>query len=396
MITIIRTTTDITTIYITMDMDMDTIIMAIAIAIMGTIIMAIAIAIMGTIIMAIAIAIMGTIITTMITIMFTIRSAFDRNYLLMARSLAVARRLLNGNVDLDIDAMIHSYSDPPFTILTHPHSAGFAFHVALTGLGYVLLFDAFGVLNIFISNVISTDTNMKQSTVKHPFGIERFEVLFGLFNAIYLLFIGMNMLKESLEHLMLEDDHHGGGMDHGSVVRIPIFWALVGLGSTIISAGYQNHKQFCSLLNPGTKSMTLPVFRNQFTMTVLGSVAGVLLVAAFPRIESLDKVVAIIQSIVFFYLGGPLTKVLGMILLQTTPPRALESVEEAIRQLSFTNPAIVRIERSHLWTNTYGQMIGTLIVGVAKGSDEQAILASIHGRLMSEGISELTVQLVQH
>lgn len=44
--------------------------------------------------------------------------------------------------------------------------------------------------------------------------VQRFEILFGLFNAIFLLFIGMNMLKESLEHLMLEDDHHGG--DHGA------------------------------------------------------------------------------------------------------------------------------------------------------------------------------------
>jgi len=42
--------------------------------------------------------------------------------------------------------------------------------LAITGLGYMLLFDAFGVLNIFISSVIHTDINMKKSTVKHPFG----------------------------------------------------------------------------------------------------------------------------------------------------------------------------------------------------------------------------------
>lgn len=34
----------------------------------------------------------------------------------------------------------------------------------------MLLFDAFGVLNIFISSVIHTDISMKKSTVKHPFG----------------------------------------------------------------------------------------------------------------------------------------------------------------------------------------------------------------------------------
>lgn len=126
------------------------------------------------------------------------------------------------------------------------------------------------------------------------------------------------------------------------------------------------------------------------------------MVAMFPRWDSLDKIVAIGQAIVMFWLGGPLTKVLGMILLQTAPPRALDALEDAIRQLSGTNPAIQRIERAHVWTNTVGQLIGTLIVSVAKGCDEQAILASIHERLKGfldmdgqvDGSGELTVQLV--
>jgi len=46
--------------------------------------------------------------------------------------------------------------------------------------------------------------------------IQRFEVLFGLSNAIFLLFIGMNMLKESLEHMMLEDGHHGNDNERGT------------------------------------------------------------------------------------------------------------------------------------------------------------------------------------
>ncbi|KAF9214659.1 Endoplasmic reticulum zinc transporter [Podila verticillata] len=306
--------------------------------------------------------------------------------------------------------LLHSF----IAVMTWVSGMG-AGSLAITGLGYMLLFDAFGVLNIFISSVIHTDINMKKSTVKHPFGVQRFEILFGLFNAIFLLFIGMNMLKESLEHLMLEDDHHGG-KDHGPAVRVPLFWTFVALGATLISSlGYQNHKQFCALMSTNSmassqstfgrsESKLLTLTRNQFTLTTLGCVAGVFLVAAFPRLDSLDKMVAIIQSMIMFYLGGPLAKVLGMILLQTTPPRALEGVEDAFRQLSSTNPAIIRIERSHVWTNTYGQLIGTLIVGVAKGSDEQAILAQIHKRLQafldidgkSEGAGELTVQLVQH
>ncbi|KAF9320932.1 hypothetical protein BG003_004214 [Podila horticola] len=268
---------------------------------------------------------------------------------------------------------------------------------------------------ITITDTIIMGTTMDTTTTMPTTPVQRFEILFGLFNAIFLLFIGMNMLKESLEHLMLEDDHHGGN-DHGPVVRVPLFWTFVALGATLISSlGYQNHKQFCVLMSSNSMASSQSTFgrsesklvtlaRNQFTLTTLGCVAGVFLVAAFPRLDSLDKMVAIAQSVIMFYLGGPLAKVLGMILLQTTPPRALEGVEDAFRQLSSTNPAIIRIERSHVWTNTYGQLIGTLIVGVAKGADEQAILAQIHNRLQafldidgkSEGAGELTVQLVQH
>ncbi|KAF9166002.1 Endoplasmic reticulum zinc transporter [Mortierella sp. AD010] len=286
--------------------------------------------------------------------------------------------------------------------------------LSIIGLSYMMLFDAFGVLNIFISSVIHTDLKMKRSTVKNPFGVQRFEILFGLFNAIFLLFIGMNMLKESLEHLMLEDDHHSG--EHGAVVRVPLFWTLIGLGATLVSSlGYQNHQQFCLLLksksltstqstyNRPNSSKLAVIAQNQFTLTSLGCVAGIFLVALFPHVDSLDKLVAIGQSIAMFILGGPLTKVLGMILLQTTPPKALEGVEEGIRQLSANNPAIIRMERAHVWTNTYGQLIGTLVVSVTKGADEQAILSSIHQSLhgfldldaQSEGTGELTVQLVQ-
>ncbi|KAG0062580.1 Endoplasmic reticulum zinc transporter [Linnemannia elongata] len=286
---------------------------------------------------------------------------------------------------------------------------------AIIGLSYMLLFDAFGILNIFVSSVIHTDIKMKKSTVKHPFGVQRFEILFGLFNAIFLLFIGMNMLKESLEHLMLEDDHHGG--DHGAVVRVPVFWTLVALGATLVSSlGYQNHKQFCLLLNANGHVSTQAAFgrsdssklvslaSNKFTLTSLACVVGVLLVAMFPKFDALDKMIAIGQSIVMFSLGGPLAKVLGMLLLQTTPPRAMETIEDTVRQLSAVNPAILRMERAHVWTNTFGQLIGTVVISVAKGADEQAILASIHQSLagfldldaQSEGTGELTVQLIQN
>ncbi|KAG0233235.1 Endoplasmic reticulum zinc transporter [Actinomortierella wolfii] len=254
-------------------------------------------------------------------------------------------------------------------------------------------------------------SRFQKSTVRYPFGVQRIEVLFGLSNAIFLLFIGMNMLKESLEHLMLEGEHHGG--DHHG--RIPLFWTIIGLGATLVgSIGYQNHEQFCLLLqaNNGSGSSTwssaagysqrsLPVTRNQFSLATLACAAGVVLVWLLPAADSLDKLVAIGQSIVMFALGGPLTKVLGMILLQTTPPMALESVEDAVRQLAATDGSILGLERAHVWANTYNQLVGTVVVRIAKEADEAVALKAIQQRLFSVldvdphalGAGELTVQV---
>ncbi|KAG0254262.1 Endoplasmic reticulum zinc transporter [Actinomortierella ambigua] len=268
--------------------------------------------------------------------------------------------------------------------------------LAISGLGYMLMFDAFGILNIFVSSVVHTDGRFKKSTVRYPFGVQRIEVLFGLSNAIFLLFIGMNMLKESLEHMMLEGDHHGAGDHHDATVRIPLFWTILGLGATLVGAiGYQNHKQFCLLLQAGSghggtwssaaayNQKTLSILHNQYSLATLACVAGVILVWLLPAVDSLDNMVAIAQSVVMFALGGPLTKVLGMILLQTTPPMALEGVEDAVRQLASTDGSILGLDRSHVWANTYGQLVGTLVVRIAKEADEAATLRTIQQRLFS-------------
>ncbi|KAF9976557.1 Endoplasmic reticulum zinc transporter [Actinomortierella ambigua] len=268
--------------------------------------------------------------------------------------------------------------------------------LAISGLGYMLMFDTFGILNIFVSSVVHTDGRFTKSTVRYPFGVQRIEVLAGLSNAIFLLFIGMNMLKESLEHLMLEGDHHGSGDHHGAIVRVPLFWTILGLGATLVGAiGHQNHKQFCLLLqagNSGSNSWssaaaynqrTLSMMHNQFSLATLACIAGVVLVWLFPMVDSLDNLVAIGQSVVMFALGLPLTKVLGMILLQTTPPMALESVEDAVRQLAATDGSILGLDRSHVWANTYGQLVGTLVVRIAKEADEAVALKTIQQRLFS-------------
>lgn len=79
----------------------------------------------------------------------------------------------------------------------------------MTGFGYMVVFDAFGVLTHYVANVLLSYRELRQSSLKQPYGLRRYEVIVSFANTIYLLFAAMYMTKESLEHLMLEgaDDH---------------------------------------------------------------------------------------------------------------------------------------------------------------------------------------------
>ncbi|CAJ0754941.1 6720_t:CDS:2 [Entrophospora sp. SA101] len=113
---------------------------------------------------------------------------------------------------------------------------------ALTGFAYLVIFDAMGIFTIFISTVLITYRSLREPTIKNPFGVQRYEILFGFINILYLLFVALYILKEGLEHLLLEtsEEHY----DHNFV--FPLYWVILALGVTLISAiNYRNHKGFC-------------------------------------------------------------------------------------------------------------------------------------------------------
>ncbi|CAH1762713.1 3850_t:CDS:2 [Entrophospora sp. SA101] len=82
--------------------------------------------------------------------------------------------------------------------------------LALTGFAYLVIFDAMGIFTIFISTVLITYRSLREPTIKNPFGVQRYEILFGFINILYLLFVALYILKEGLEHLLLEtsEEHY--------------------------------------------------------------------------------------------------------------------------------------------------------------------------------------------
>ncbi|CAG8482193.1 300_t:CDS:2 [Acaulospora morrowiae] len=287
--------------------------------------------------------------------------------------------------------------------------------LAVTGFSYLVIFDALGVFTTFISSVLATYRTLKVSSIRNPFGVQRYEILFGFTSTIYLLFVGLYMLKEGLEHLILEtsEDHF-----HGNSAPLPLIWILLAIGATLISAiCYRNHIEFCALLKsissnggmhqPDAWQLNDEFFMtitNPFTITTLFCGAGVIVISILmeqnQHLGWLDNALSILEAISMFYLAGPVAVALGKILLQTTPDAAVRSLDEYLREIQL-DPTILALTATHFWQNSYGQLVGTLCVHVNQDANEQAVLANVYTRLSpffinnNGGGGELTVQIVK-
>ncbi|RUS22598.1 cation efflux family-domain-containing protein [Jimgerdemannia flammicorona] len=302
----------------------------------------------------------------------------------------------------------------------------------MAGFAYLVIFDALGMLNIFISSVVTSNREFREANLKRPFGVthtlflplplaisvlrlysaQRSEIVFALATTLFLLFAAMYTTKESIEHMMLEEAGEKAGAKHevsggfgvGSIVMMMIAVAV----TLISSVGFSNHRNFAQILRTNTTthgvtystiypqrpSAVTVVFNNIFTVATLSCAATVILAALFDHAASAgshddhhagyaDKLASFAESFVMFYLGGPTAAAIAKMLLQTSPDTVSGGLEMRLREIQ-QDPSVLSIDRAHFWQNTYGQYVGTLEVRARPDASEQHVLQLVHQKL--EGV----------
>ncbi|ORX52058.1 cation efflux protein [Hesseltinella vesiculosa] len=277
--------------------------------------------------------------------------------------------------------------------------------LAMLGFAYLVFFDALGVLNGFVSNVIRTQPAFVAANTKRPFGAHRLEIIVAMANTVYLLFATMQTTKESLEHFLLEG-HHGGGEEHteAGLGLLSYVVLVLAIGTCFFaSVTLRNHENFVRFLRRtpptvqgfsyhvlnGTRGNPLHVIlSNVYSLCIVGSGLVVCLFNFFGLITpTIDKCLALGEAVLMFYLGYPTAKALANLLLQTSPNTVRHSVDHRLAEIR-QNPSILRIERVHFWQNTYGRCVGTLEVYIRPDADEQAILQFVYQKL--EGLTSVS------
>ncbi|PWY99025.1 hypothetical protein BCV70DRAFT_201246 [Testicularia cyperi] len=333
--------------------------------------------------------------------------------------------------------------------------------LAATGLGYLVVFDAMGILSsaiadwasewdLHVSDLRRRSGKTEGISLRRPYGTHRVSTLLHFVQTIYLLFASVYVLKESIEHALLEGggtgeagadigesasghEHSHAHAEHSFGLVMPNMLLALSLAACVFSNIVMgNHARLvaaCGISTAagggggpgGTRgghgrsgsvlmqtstlaSPLLALFANPFSLTVLFFSSALLFAGlTMPPIQvaALDKVLAGLESVSMFYVAYPASVALGKVLLQTAPndgsgakqqlSRALKSVEE--------HPLVSYVPPPNLWqltpptsslTQTGGGVLsgGGAGRGVHFGSKTASLIASVTVFLKSEAKEE--------
>ncbi|KAH8112769.1 hypothetical protein DFH11DRAFT_1511147 [Phellopilus nigrolimitatus] len=256
--------------------------------------------------------------------------------------------------------------------------------LACTGLGYWVVFDAFGVA---LRHVLPAYLSLRsmQSETRRPYGNARIETLLLFAQTIYLIFSSVYVCKETVEHLLLSagdgHHHHRGDEDTGlEGMQFPLFLIIITIISLVSTClFYDNHSKLLSTsghklpsftrLLPRSRTYTYSrltpvtpaaaILANPFTVAPLvlsvALVGGALVLPASQH-QAYDLLLASLEAVLTFKIAYPAVVVQGAVLLQTAPPRGMpgarmEAFLRVMREIE-RHPLVLHLPAPHMWQLT--------------------------------------------
>jgi Co/Zn/Cd efflux system component len=254
--------------------------------------------------------------------------------------------------------------------------------LAMTALSHLILFDSLGALLCVAVDVLSNFEVWKRSSIRHPFGLERAEVLAGFAMCVLLLFMGMDLISHNLQHFLESSDnhepHHTHPHERVSVGSVDIT-ALLAISSTLVSAiGLKNHARIGKAMRFAYIESLPSVLSNPSHFLTLSCSTLLLLLplVSIKLYKWLDVLLSVTISISMCVLGVRLVKTLGsMLLMSYSGP----GVSEVIKDIE-ADPSVFGIDDARFWQVHYGLCMANLKLRVS-GSEEN--LARLRERISS-------------
>ena len=247
--------------------------------------------------------------------------------------------------------------------------------LAMMALSHLILFDSLGAMLCVAVDVLGNFEVWKRSSIRHPFGLERAEVLAGFALSVLLLFMGLDLISHNMQHL-LEDSgheaHHAHDHERASLGNIDIT-ALLAILSTLISAiGLKNHARIGKSMRFAYIESLPSVLSNPSHFLTL-SCSALLLLLPLLSIQLylwLDRILCGAIAISMCVLGVRLVKTLGSMLLMSYSGRG---VSEVMRDIE-ADPTVCQVDDARFWQVHYGLCMANLKLRVTGSEDNLARL----------------------
>lgn len=271
--------------------------------------------------------------------------------------------------------------------------------LSCAGLGYWVVFDSLGIaVGTLLPGYLAKPTMQKK--FRRAYGNARVETVSLFSQAVYLLFAGVYVIKETLEHVLLSADnseghhHHHGGDTGPGFIDFPLLPIVLSLLTTTFTAfAFNNHSRLVTTTDnriPSLNKLTQTLFSrssashstsypsqppttplanllsNPYIVSPLAFGLAILAVPTFAspaRHQSLDMLLAALIATITFKVAYQAAVVIGAVLLQTSPQRNLsggrmESFLRAMREVE-RNPQVLHLPAPHIWQLTPSTTTGS-------------------------------------
>ncbi|KAI1847191.1 hypothetical protein JX266_006731 [Neoarthrinium moseri] len=260
--------------------------------------------------------------------------------------------------------------------------------LAMTALSHLVFFDVGSALICVAVDVLGNFEVWKRSSIRHPFGLERAEVLAGFATSVFLIFGGFDLVSHNLKHVLEglggHESHHPEPHSHGPRVQSGHLdiTSLTAIIATLVSAyGLRNHGRISKIMRVSYLASLPSILSNPFHFLTLSTSFLMLLLPllSIPIPVWLDSSVCGLVAVSMFGLGSRLAIAQGLMLLMSYGGRSGSSgknkdvgVADVVSEIE-AEPSVERVEEAQFWQVHYGLCMANLKLCVSKGCDDSAL-----------------------
>ncbi|POS87135.1 hypothetical protein EPUL_003165 [Erysiphe pulchra] len=268
--------------------------------------------------------------------------------------------------------------------------------LALTALSHLIFFDAISATICVIVDVLCNFEVWKRSSIRHPFGLERAEVLAGFAMSVFLLFMGFDLISHNLRHALERlgshsSIHHSHSHPQKRISLSSIdSAAILSIIATLISAfGLKNHARIGKTMRYSCISFLPSILSNpsHFLTLVSSTIMLILPILSASMYHWIDRIFCTLIALSMFALGVHFATAQGLILLMCYLGEGVNDVIGEIKK----EPMVIHIDEAKFWQVHYTLCIASLKLRVS--GDEVALIklrerirALIKNRLGSSSI----------